>query len=99
MAQLLRQAVARDRFTSYALHLLEAFGEAATIPQSLIEPLSERELEVLRLVAAGYTNREIAQELVVAISTIKRHISNIYGKLGTGNRTQAVARARDLGLL
>jgi LuxR family maltose regulon positive regulatory protein len=99
MAQLLRQAVARDRFTPYALHLLEAFGEAATIPQSLIEPLSERELEVLRLVAAGYTNREIAQELVVAISTIKRHISNIYGKLGTGNRTQAVARARDLGLL
>ena len=99
MAELLRRTVAQDRYTPYALHLLEALGETATISQPLIEPLSKRELEVLRLVAAGYTNREIAQELVVAISTVKRHISNIYGKLESGNRTQAVSRARELGLL
>ncbi len=67
--------------------------------QPLIEPLSERELEVLRRVAAGYSNQEIAQELVLAVSTVKKHISNIYGKLGAGSRTQAVARARELGLL
>jgi LuxR family maltose regulon positive regulatory protein len=79
--------------------LLEAVGEAVTAPQPLIEPLSERELEVLRRVAAGYSNQEIAQDLVIAVSTVKRHLSNIYGKLGVGNRTQAVARARELGLL
>jgi LuxR family maltose regulon positive regulatory protein len=65
----------------------------------LVEPLSERELEVLRLVAAGRTNREIAGELVVALSTIKSHTHSIYGKLGVRNRTQAIALARELGLL
>jgi LuxR family maltose regulon positive regulatory protein len=99
MAELLRQAVAQDIHASYALGLLSALGEAVTVQQSLIDPLSERELEVLRLVAAGYSNREIAQELVVAISTVKKHINNIYGKLEVGSRTQAVARARELGLL
>jgi LuxR family maltose regulon positive regulatory protein len=99
MADLLRQAVAQDLHTAYALRLLEALGEAVTAPQPLIEPLSERELEVLRRVAAGYSNQEIAQDLVIAVSTVKRHLSNIYGKLGVGNRTQAVARARELGLL
>jgi LuxR family maltose regulon positive regulatory protein len=73
--------------------------KAATASQPLIEPLSERELEVLRRVAAGYSNKEIAQELVVAVSTIKKHINNIYGKLEVGSRTQAVPRARELGLL
>ena len=99
MAELLRRAVVQDLHTPYALHLLEALAEAATAPQPLIEPLSERELEVLRRVAAGYSNKEIAQELVVEISTVKRHISNIYGKLEVESRTQAVARARELGLL
>jgi LuxR family maltose regulon positive regulatory protein len=99
MAELLRQAVAQDLHTSYALGLLEALGEAVTAPQPLIEPLSERELEVLRRVAAGYSNQEIAQELVIAVSTVKKHINNIYGKLEVGSRTQAVARARELGLL
>jgi LuxR family maltose regulon positive regulatory protein len=99
MAELLRQAVAQDLHTSYALGLLDALGEAVTAPQPLIEPLSERELEVLRWVAAGYSNQEIAQELVVAVSTVKKHINNIYGKLEVGSRTQAVARARELGLL
>jgi LuxR family maltose regulon positive regulatory protein len=99
MAELLRQAVVRDLHTPYVLHLLSALGEAAPAPQPLIEPLSERELEVLRRVAAGYSNQEIAEELVIAISTVKKHIGNIYGKLEVGSRTQAVAKARELGLV
>jgi LuxR family maltose regulon positive regulatory protein len=71
----------------------------ATPGAELPEPLSERELEVLTLVAAGKTNQEIAKELFVALSTVKTHIKNIYGKLGARNRTQALARARELGLL
>jgi LuxR family maltose regulon positive regulatory protein len=65
----------------------------------LAAPLSERELEVLRLIAAGLTNQEIAERLVIALSTAKRHSINIYGKLGVSNRTQAVAKARELNLL
>jgi LuxR family maltose regulon positive regulatory protein len=99
MAGLLRQAVAQDLHAAYALGLLNALGEAPAIPQPLIEPLSERELEVLRRVAAGYSNQEIAQGLVVAVSTVKKHIGHIYGKLEVGSRTRAVARARELGLL
>jgi LuxR family maltose regulon positive regulatory protein len=96
---LLRQAVAQETYASYALHLLDALGETATAPQPLIDPLSERELEVLRRVAAGYSNQDIARELFVAGSTVKKHVHNIYAKLGVGSRTQAVARARELGLL
>jgi LuxR family maltose regulon positive regulatory protein len=65
----------------------------------IAEPLSARELEVLRLVAAGKSNSEIAAELVVATGTVKRHLNNIFGKLGAQSRTQCVARARDLHLL
>ncbi len=65
----------------------------------LVEPLSEREIEVLRFIAAGMSNQDIAQKLVVALSTVQWHIKNIYGKLSVHSRTQAVARARDLGLL
>jgi LuxR family transcriptional regulator, maltose regulon positive regulatory protein len=65
----------------------------------LPEPLSERELEVLVLLAAGKSNRQIASELFVALSTVKTHIKNIYGKLDVRNRTQAVLRAGELGLL
>jgi LuxR family maltose regulon positive regulatory protein len=99
MAELLRQAVAQDLHASYALHLLNVMGETAAAPQPLIEPLSERELEVLRWVAAGYSNQKIAQELVIAVSTVKKHIYNIFGKLEVGSRTQAVARAKELELL
>jgi len=67
--------------------------------QSLIEPLSSRELEVLALLAAGHSNRDIARELVVTVGTVKKHAHNIYGKLQAGSRTQAIARARSLGLL
>ncbi len=69
------------------------------LPQPLIEPLSERELEVLRLIAEGLSNQGIADRLIIAEGTVKRHINNIYGKLQVGSRTQAVAVARELGLL
>jgi LuxR family transcriptional regulator, maltose regulon positive regulatory protein len=65
----------------------------------LVEPLSPRELEVLRLLATGATNRAVAKELVVTVDTVKRHVSHLFGKLEVANRTQAVARARELGLL
>jgi DNA-binding CsgD family transcriptional regulator len=65
----------------------------------LAEPLSKRELEVLALIEAGLSNAEIAERMVVAHSTVKTHINNIYAKLGTQSRTQAVRRARELGLL
>ena len=67
--------------------------------QPLIDPLSERELEVLRLIAEGLTNREIAARLTVVIGTIKAHTSNIYSKLGVSNRTQAVTKAQELNIL
>jgi LuxR family maltose regulon positive regulatory protein len=67
--------------------------------QDFIEPLSERELAILRLIATGRSNQEIAELLVVAVSTVKSHINNLYSKLGTNRRTQAIAIARDLGLL
>ncbi len=64
-----------------------------------VEPLTERELEILRLIADGCTNQEIAGRLVVTLHTVKKHSSNIFGKLGVSSRTQAVARARQLGCL
>ena len=69
------------------------------LAQPLIEPLSERELEVLGLIAAGLSNQEIADRLIIAPGTVKRHINNIYGKLQVGSRTQAVAVARELRIL
>jgi LuxR family maltose regulon positive regulatory protein len=68
-------------------------------PDEIIEPLSNRELDVLQLIAQGLSNQEIAQELVLSLSTVKWHSSNIYGKLGVKNRTQAVAKARRLGIV
>ncbi len=114
MARLLYQALSRDTaghdtVTGYARRLLAAFPDLepeqavppnAQPPESdLIEPLSERELEVLALLAEGLTNREIASRLYLALNTVKAHTRNIYGKLGVHSRTQAVARARTLGLL
>jgi LuxR family maltose regulon positive regulatory protein len=66
---------------------------------SLVEPLTERELEILQLIAQGYSNAEIAHRLVLTIGTVKLHAHHIYGKLAVTNRTQAVAKARELGLL
>jgi len=109
MARLLCEAVARGIAPEYARRLLAAFpvagpeqaGPSKTqAPKSeLVEPLSERELEVLQLIAAGLTNREIATRLFLALNTVKAHTRNIYGKLNVHSRTQAVARSQDLGLL
>lgn len=65
----------------------------------LVEPLSERELEIVRLVAEGESNREIAARLFITEGTVKNHVTNILGKLGARDRTQAAIRARELGLL
>jgi LuxR family maltose regulon positive regulatory protein len=114
MARLLRKAASRGIAPEHIGKLLAAFGsetkeQGARVevspqafvarPSSLVEPLSERELEVLRLIAAGLSNREIAEKLFVAVSTVKTHINNIYRKLDVSKRTQAVARARELNLL
>jgi LuxR family transcriptional regulator, maltose regulon positive regulatory protein len=77
-------------------------GQSATAPQpaaALVEPLTERELEVLRLVAAGASNRDIAARLILSVGTVKKHTNNIFGKLGVQSRTQAIVKARALGLL
>jgi LuxR family transcriptional regulator, maltose regulon positive regulatory protein len=93
-----------NRVSAHYLRMLRAALEQegpdlASLSAELPEPLSERELEVLTLVAAGKTNRKIAGELFVAKSTVKTHIKHIYRKLDTHNRTQALARARDLNLI
>ncbi len=67
--------------------------------QPLIEPLTPREREVLQLIASGRSNPEIAAELVIAVTTVKTHVKNIYGKLQVSNRFQAAARAQDLNLV
>ncbi len=77
----------------------ESSGDPSPPGAELLEPLSEREREVLSLVAAGRSNREIAQELYVAQSTVKTHVKNIHRKLDTHNRTQALARASELNLI
>jgi LuxR family maltose regulon positive regulatory protein len=88
---------------TYTDKLLEGFSPIAPAKkaktETLLEPLSERELEILRLLAVGHSNQEIAEILVIAVSTVKSHINHLYGKLGTHRRIQAIATARDLGLL
>ena len=93
-----------DGMNDYIHKLLAAFADgdfypSAFSPQPLIEPLTQREREVLRLIAVGRSNPEIAAELVIAMTTVKTHVKNIYGKLNVGNRFQAVARAKELSLL
>ena len=67
--------------------------------QPLPDPLSARELEVLRLVAAGNSNRDISAQLFVTVDTVKKHLTHIFAKLGVSSRTQALARARELELI
>jgi LuxR family maltose regulon positive regulatory protein len=109
MARLLYDALKRGIAPEYTRRLLAAFpvaeAEAAASPigttanDELVEPLSEREIEVLQLIAEGLINREIATRLFLSVNTVKVHSRNIYGKLGVHNRTQAVARAQALGIL
>ena len=111
LAALLRLAAARGIHPAYAARLLDAYATevgaapaAAAVageigPSVLAEPLTERELEVLHLLAAGLSNAAIADRLVVTLSTVKTHIRSIFGKLGVESRTQAVARSRELSLV
>ena len=103
MWRLLQEAHAREVMPEYVQNLLAAFpSEIAPTGDesaSLAEPLSEREHEVLDLMAAGLTNREIGDRLFISAETVKKHTGQIYAKLAVGRRTQAVARARALGLL
>ena len=80
-------------------HVVAAPQEKASLAGNLVEPLSQRELEVLHLVALGRTNQEIARQLIVAPGTVKAHTASIYRKLDVATRTEAVARARQLGIL
>ena len=73
-------------------------GGAAAVP-GLVEQLTSRELEVLAMLAAGRSNQAIASELVITLDTVKKHVSHVLGKLGAANRTEAVTRARELGLI
>jgi LuxR family maltose regulon positive regulatory protein len=98
IATLLRRALDRGIAPGYVARLLAALDKPVPA-QPLVEPLTLRELEVLHLIAAGLRNQEIADQLVISLATVKRHISNIYGKLEVSHRTQAVAHARELGLL
>jgi LuxR family maltose regulon positive regulatory protein len=101
---LLLRASAKASLRTSALSSERRPGTAAgtvaeSLSASLIEPLTARELEVLNLLASGLAYREIAERLIVALGTVQAHCSNIYGKLGVNNRTQAVLKARELSLL
>jgi LuxR family maltose regulon positive regulatory protein len=88
-------------FVSQVLDAASAQGGGPPMPQTqpLVEPLSERELEILRLIAAGRSNPEIADLLYLSLNTVKWHAKNLYGKLNVGSRIEAVARAQELELL
>ncbi|HKO86643.1 MAG TPA: LuxR C-terminal-related transcriptional regulator [Actinomycetota bacterium] len=100
-----RAAAAADIPLDYLARLAVAFardgrhGRRAVVVPRLVEPLTDRELQVLRLMAVGKPNREIAEELVVVLDTVKKHVAHILDKLGAANRIQAIARAREFGLL
>jgi LuxR family maltose regulon positive regulatory protein len=109
MVQLLHEAVAKGIYPDYAGKLIAAVEKTKPIKtlvknslakqDYLVEPLSTREVEVLQLIADGYSNQEIANQLHISLSTVKGHTSNIYGKLGVHKRMQAVSRGIDLGVL
>jgi LuxR family maltose regulon positive regulatory protein len=105
LAALLRQVIGAHR--AYARQLLAAFGEApaasppreAGEPADHAEPLTQREIDILRLIAQGLSNAEIGAQLFLAPGTVKSYTYSLYGKLGVHSRTQAVIRDRALGWL
>jgi len=110
MKALLRQAAAKGIAPDYVAKLLSAFEPMADerpvspvspigTPTSLVEPLSERELEVLRLMATGLSNHEIADKLIISVGTVKSHVHSVLGKLDARDRTQAVIKAQELKLV
>jgi len=112
MARLLYLETTQEVVPEFARTLLGVFTETtemrnvgprkrerAAIPSDLIEPLTERELEVLALIAEELSNQEISDRLFISINTVKTHVRNIYGKLGASRRSQAIGQAQALGLL
>ena len=109
MARLLYEALSEEIAPGYIQRLLAAFPitevkqphpvQAQTPPSDWVEPLSQREIEVLHLIAEGLTNQEIASRLYLSLHTVKGHTRNIFGKLGVKNRVQAAARGKSLGIL
>ena len=109
MAELLREAETRGISPAYVAKLLGAFDRTSPLAAAAtsseywigndLEALSERELEVLRLIANGMSNREIARELFVSLGTVKKHVNNIYIKFDAHSRTQAIVTARKHNLL
>ena len=111
MAALLGRLIAAQRTgqaaaevpLGYLARLQRAFdtGRPARdpVPPGIVDPLTSRELEVLEMLAAGRSNQAIAGELVVTLDTVKKHVGHVLGKLGAANRTEAVARARELSLI
>ncbi len=108
MAQLLFEAASQGVMPDYTARLLAAFDAekqksqnkpSLSLAQPRIEPLSERELEVLKLIAQGLSNRQIGERLFLALDTVKGHNRRIFDKLQVQSRTEAIARARELGLL
>ena len=111
MAALLGRLIAAQRAgqaaagipLGYLARLQRAFGPGRpardSVPSGIVDPLTSRELEVLEMLAAGRSNQAIARELVVTLDTVKKHVGHVLGKLGAANRTEAVARARELNLL
>jgi len=99
---ILKEAARRGLFPQVVGNILAAAETYTAAPPGaglLIDPLTEREIEVLRLLAAGLSNRQIAAQLVVSLGTAKAHIHHIFGKLGVSSRTQAASRAQELGLI
>jgi LuxR family maltose regulon positive regulatory protein len=104
MATLLQAALARGVTPDYITRLLARFPHAPLSPGAVGqtgtgEMLTTREIEVLRLVAAGASNQRIAEALILSVGTVKKHVNNILAKLDVHSRTQALVRARELGLL
>ena len=111
MAALLGRLIAAQRAgraaagvpLGYLARLQRAFGPGRPapdpVPAGIVDPLTSRELEVLKMLAAGRSNQAIARELVVTLDTVKKHVGHVLGKLGAANRTEAVARARELSLI
>lgn len=92
----------RHLFPDYVSQLLQAIfppAAADAAPSPLLDPLTEREQEILNLIARGQTNRQIADALFISVGTVKGHVNHIFGKLDVTNRTQALVQARELNLL
>ena len=98
MADLLSAAAAHPRMADYIARVIVGFQPSGPPPSPMIEPLTQRELEVLRLITQGFSNQEIGDRLYLALDTVKGHNRKIFGKLQVQRRTEAVARARELGL-